>query len=52
MAQATNELLQPVAVEIGPWHPPGLAALTTSIVAWPRQEAAEPEVGVLIALLE
>lgn len=52
MAQATNELLQPAAVEIGPWHPPGLAALTTSIVAWPRQEAAEPEVGVLIALLE
>ena len=52
MAQATNELLQPAAVEIGPWHPPGLAALTTSIVAWPRKEAAEPEVGVLIALLE
>jgi hypothetical protein len=39
-------------MEIDPWHPPGLAALTTRIVARPRQEAAEPEVGVLIALLE
>ena len=39
-----------------PWKsgpgPAGLAALTTSIVTRPRQEAAEPEVGVLIALLQ